>query len=63
MYYIGDEGSAHWIGKKTLEVFSKEADHRLDKDDLYYHIRDVLNIKDDFEIIDYALNKIKKDRT
>ncbi|MPM48050.1 N-acetylmuramic acid/N-acetylglucosamine kinase [bioreactor metagenome] len=61
--YIGDEGSAHWIGKKTLEVFSKEADHRLDKGDLYYHIRDVLNINDDFEIIDYALNKIKKDRT
>ncbi|MGL5347218.1 MAG: N-acetylglucosamine kinase [Peptostreptococcaceae bacterium] len=61
--YIGDEGSAHWIGKKTLEVFSKQADDRFEKNDLYYHLREVLNIEDDFEIIDYVLNKINKDRT
>lgn len=61
--YIGDEGSAHWIGKKTLEVFSKEADERLERGDLYYSVREILNIDDDFEIIDYALNTLKKDRT
>lgn len=60
--YIGDEGSAYWIGKKTLEVFSKQSDNRLHKDDLYYHIKEVLNIQDDFDIIDYAVNKINKDR-
>ncbi|MGL5330672.1 MAG: N-acetylglucosamine kinase [Peptostreptococcaceae bacterium] len=61
--YIGDEGSAHWIGKKTLEIFSKEADGRLEKGDLYYNIVNELDIKDDFDIIDYVLNKLKKDRT
>ncbi|MGL5753177.1 MAG: N-acetylglucosamine kinase [Paraclostridium sp.] len=61
--YIGDEGSAHWIGKKTLEVFSKEADNRLKKGLIYKNIKEKLNIADDFEIIDYALNDIKKDRT
>lgn len=60
--YIGDEGSAHWIGKKTLEIFSKEADNRLEKGDLYYNIREKLNLEDDFDIIDYVLNKIQKDR-
>ena len=61
--YVGDEGSAHWIGKKTIEVFSKEADNRLEKGNLYYHIREVLMLEDDFDIIDYVLNKINKDRT
>lgn len=61
--YIGDEGSAHWIGKKTLEVFSKEADNRLDRGLIYENIREKLNIEDDFDIINYALNDIKKDRT
>lgn len=61
--YIGDEGSAYWIGKKALEVFSKESDNRLEKGDLYNHIREVLGLVDDFDIIDYALNKINMDRT
>ncbi|MGL4911488.1 MAG: N-acetylglucosamine kinase [Romboutsia sp.] len=60
--YVGDEGSAHWIGKKAIEIFSKEADNRLEKGDLYYHIREILMIEDDFDIIDYVLNKINKDR-
>lgn len=60
--YVGDEGSAHWIGKKTLEIFSKEADNRIEKGDLYYNIREKLNLEDDFDIIDYAINKAKKDR-
>ncbi|MGL5754809.1 MAG: N-acetylglucosamine kinase [Paraclostridium sp.] len=61
--YIGDEGSAHWIGKKTIEVFSKEADKRLKRGLIYKGIKEKLNISDDFDIIDYVLNNIKKDRT
>ncbi|MGL5329209.1 MAG: N-acetylglucosamine kinase [Peptostreptococcaceae bacterium] len=60
--FIGDEGSAHWIGKKTLEVFSKEADGRLEKLDLYFKIKEKLNFVDDFDIIDFVYNKINKDR-
>jgi N-acetylglucosamine kinase-like BadF-type ATPase len=61
--YIGDEGSAHWIGKKTIEVFSKESDKRLERGLIYKNIKSKLNINDDFDIIDYVLNNIKKDRT
>ncbi|MEG1311453.1 MAG: BadF/BadG/BcrA/BcrD ATPase family protein [Romboutsia sp.] len=61
--YIGDEGSAHWIGKKTLEIFSKEADKRIERGDLYDNIKETLNLSDDFDIIDYVLNTLNKDRT
>lgn len=61
--YVGDEGSAYWIGKKTLEVFSKEADKRIERGHLYNNIRETLNLSDDFDIIDYAINTLKKDRT
>ncbi|MEX6585606.1 N-acetylglucosamine kinase [Paraclostridium bifermentans] len=61
--YVGDEGSAHWIGKKTIEVFSKEADKRLNRGLIYEKVREYLDIDDDFEIIDYVSNKINKDRT
>lgn len=61
--YIGDEGSAYWIGKRTLEAFSKQSDSRNVKDELYYIIKKHLEIEDDYDIIDYSINKIKKDRT
>ncbi|GAA0861950.1 N-acetylglucosamine kinase [Paraclostridium tenue] len=61
--YIGDEGSAYWIGKKTIEMFSKEADKRIERGLIYKNIKEKLNINDDFDIIDYVLNDIKKDRT
>lgn len=61
--YIGDEGSAHWIGKKTIEVFSKESDNRLKRGLIYENMKAHLKIDDDFEIIDYVLNKMNKDRT
>ncbi len=61
--FIGDEGSAYWIGKKTLEMFAKQSDKRIERGDLYYNIKEVLDLNDDFDIIDYAINKINKDRT
>lgn len=61
--FVGDEGSAYWIGKKTLEAFAKQSDGRIEKGDLHPHIREVLDLNDDFDIIDYAINKINKDRT
>lgn len=59
---IGDEGSAHWLSLKMLEIFTKQADGRLDKTALYNIVRDSLNLKEDFEILDLVLNKYERKR-
>lgn len=33
--FFGDEGSCYWLGRKAVELFSKEMDGRLKKDRLY----------------------------
>lgn len=55
---FGDEGSAYWIGKKTLETFSKQCDGRHEKTMLYYLIKEYFNISNNFDIIDYFGNKL-----
>jgi len=50
--FFSDEGSGYWLGKKALEIFSKESDCRLPKGALYRLMRERLNLKDDFDIID-----------
>lgn len=52
-YHIGDEGSAYWIGKKLLEIFSKQCDGRLEKTILYTIVCKELLLKHDYEIIAY----------
>lgn len=61
-HFCGDEGSAYWLGKKLIEVFTKEADGRMAKTPLYEIVRDELGLKDDFELLDLVLNKYKMDR-
>jgi N-acetylglucosamine kinase-like BadF-type ATPase len=61
-YNIGDEGSAYWIGNKTLNTFSKKADGRLPKGKLYDLIMDKFNLKDDYEMISYVNNELKMKR-
>lgn len=62
-HFLGDEGSAFWIGKKGLEIFTKEADGRLEKTPLYYIFKKNLNLLDDKELIDFIYNKINFSRT
>lgn len=50
-YWIGDEGSAFWIGKQVLGVFSKMADGRLKKSALYDCVMDSLVLSDESELI------------
>ena len=61
--FIGDEGSAYWIGKKGLEVFSKQADGRYNKTEFYDIFKKELNLEYDFQIIDLVHNKLNLDRT
>ncbi|PRR81788.1 N-acetylglucosamine kinase [Clostridium vincentii] len=59
---IGDEGSAYWIGKKTIEYFSKEADGRFEKGPLYYLMKEELKIDNDYDLIVYVNNEIRNSR-
>lgn len=62
-YTVGDEASAYWIGKKTIALFSKESDGRLEKGALYELIKTNLGLTRDAEIISYVNDKIKGDRS
>lgn len=50
--FYSDEGSGYWIGRRMMEVFSKQSDGRLPRGPLYDIVRNELNIKDDMEFID-----------
>ena len=59
---IGDEGSAHWLSLKMLEIFTKQSDGRLEKTALYNIVSDKLSLKEDFDILDLVLNKYERKR-
>ena len=50
-YWIGDEGSAFWIGKQVLGLFSKMADGRLKKTALYDCVMDSLVLDEPSDMI------------
>ena len=62
--YIGDEGSGYYLGKKLLELFTKQADGRLPKSAVYLLTRERLGINNDSDIIDLAEKKFvfKRDK-
>jgi len=55
--FFGDEGSCYWVGRKVLEMFSKQADGRIPKDALYEIVRCAFGINYDFDIIDPIYEK------
>ena len=50
--FFGDEGSCHWVGRKVMEVFSKQSDGRMARDVLYDIVRRELNLSNDISFID-----------
>ena len=61
-YFCGDEGSAYWLGKKVLSLFTKEADGREAKSPLYEIVQDEFNLNRDFDLISVIDNKLKQKR-
>ena len=61
--FCGDEGSAYWIGKKAIELFTKESDHRIDKSIIYNIFKEDLNLKEDFDLLTIIQEKYKYSRT
>ena len=50
--YFSDEGSGHWLGRKLLEIFCKQADGRIaSRGPVYALVRERFALDSDFEII------------
>lgn len=50
---FGDEGSAYWLGKKLLELFSKQSDGRLSRGPLYTVVQESMHLKNDLDVLEY----------
>ena len=50
--FFGDEGSCYWLGRRTMELFSKQADYRLDRSELYALVMEQFKLKDPIDFID-----------
>ena len=55
--FFGDEGSCYWIGRKLMELFSKQSDGRMPKDPLYEMVRREFNLQNDLGFIDIIHNE------
>lgn len=49
--FFGDEGSCCWLGRRTMELFSKQADHRVDKGPLYDIVMEEFGLQDAMDFI------------
>ena len=63
-YFMGDEGSGYWLGKKLISLFTKQADGREPKTPLYEIVRNTYNLEKDFDFIDviYEDMEMKRDQ-
>lgn len=60
---FSDEGSCFWLGKKTLELFSKESDGRAEKGSLFTLMREYFQLESDMDLIDIFENTLGNNRT
>lgn len=50
-YLLGDEGSAFWIGRHLLSVFTQESDGRLPKSDFYYAMMEHFKLNHPYDLV------------
>ncbi|QAS60055.1 N-acetylglucosamine kinase [Clostridium septicum] len=60
---IGDDGSAYWIGLRTINEYTKQKDGRKEKTALVDVLEKEYNISYDYEIVDIVFNRLERDRT
>lgn len=61
--YFSDEGSCNWLGKRTMELFSKESDGRAKKGALLEIMRERFELEEDFDMIDIFEERYQHNRT
>ncbi len=57
-YFCGDEGSGYWLGKKLIELFSKQADGRMERSKTYEIVRGEFGLASDFDLIPLLYHKM-----
>lgn len=62
-YQIGDEGSGWWLGKELVRVFSRQADGRNRRGQLYNVVMENLKLVNDYDLIGYMRDVVGEDRT
>ena len=60
--FFSDEGSAFWIARKGMELFSKQSDGRLPESHLLSIVREEFSLTRDIDFIDYLLENYGVDR-
>lgn len=60
-YFLGDEGSAYWISRKALQLFTKQVDGRFPKTELYSFVKKSLALDDDYAIISQSLSMTRSE--
>ena len=50
--FFGDEGSCYWMGRKVMELFSKQSDGRCPKDELFLTVCREFGLEDEISFID-----------
>lgn len=56
-YFLEDEGSGYYIGKKLLNIFCKQVDGRLPKTELFDQVLNFFKIENPYEIIKATFDK------
>lgn len=57
-----DEGSGYWIAMELIHEFERQSDGRDEKTLLYSRVKELLNLKDDGDIISFLVDKWKLER-
>ncbi|MGE5529233.1 MAG: N-acetylglucosamine kinase [Patescibacteria group bacterium] len=60
--FLGDEGSAYWLGKQLISHFTKQSDGREDKTALYEIVRNTYHIARDFDFTSVLYDEMQMKR-
>ena len=60
--FFSDEGSAYWIARKGMELFSKQSDGRAQAGPLLGYFRKEFALADDIDFIDYVHKNFRESR-
>jgi N-acetylglucosamine kinase-like BadF-type ATPase len=60
---IGDEGSAYWIAREGMNLFSRMCDGRTARGPLYEHVRQRLGIAEDLDLCSHVYGEVANTRS
>lgn len=55
--FFGDEGSCYWIGREAMSLFTKEADGRAPRGELYQIVRRAFALTEDYDFVNLVLQE------